>query len=152
MLRTILLFLFGIMVPASLAICQGSSPSTPRVTDLSRLAGVWRGQEDGLPAIDLVLSDEGAALRGAILFYLHKRIDSNHPYTATPGLPEPIFELKREGDTLTFLVSHRYAHPPGSLHDSPSHFRLTITASNRAQLLNVTEDSRMWCPLERSDY
>jgi hypothetical protein len=107
--------------------------------DSLKFAGVWRGQLDGLPAVDLVINDEGGELHGAVLFYLHMRQDRNKPYTSTPGLPEPIFDLKQEGRTLRFEVSHRRAHPPATLHDPPMMFHLRFTEPGRAELVNETE-------------
>src|SRR5437899_440461 len=65
-----------------------------------KFAGVWRGQLDGLPGIDLVIDDEGGQLHGAVLFYFHSRPNVNAPYTSTPGLPEPMFDLRLDGKTL----------------------------------------------------
>ena len=114
----------GINVPASLS-----------------LTGVWRGQMAGLPAVTLVLTDEGGKLSGAILFYLQVRKTANDPYTATPGLPEPIFGIRFDDKTLTFQVSHRRAHPPQSLSDPPATFSLTLTGPDQAKLVNENERS-----------
>lgn len=97
--------------------------------------GVWRGQMDNLPAIVLNITDESGNLTGAALFYLHERKTPNDSYTATPGIPEPMFSLRASGAVLRFEISHRRAHPPRTLHDAPVHFRLTITGPNRAELV-----------------
>lgn len=115
------------------------------------LTGVWRGQMAGLPAVTLVLTDEGGKLSGAILFYLQVRKTANDPYTATPGLPEPIFGIRFDGKTLTFQVSHRRAHPPQSLSDPPATFSLTLTGSNQAKLVNENERSPA-LDMVRSDF
>ena len=44
---------------------------------------------------------------------------------------EPSFD----GKTLSFKVSHRYAHPPRTLDDPPVSFRLELTGSDKAKLL-----------------
>ena len=106
-------------------------------TDLPRHAfvGVWRGEMDNLPAIVLNITDESGNLTGAALFYLHERKTVSDPYTSSPGIPEPLFNLKSNGQVLRFDISHRRAHPPRTLHDPPVRFRLTVTGPNRAELV-----------------
>ena len=103
-----------------------------------QFVGVWRGQMRGLPGADIVITNEPGQLTGAILFYLQTRSDLSDPWTATPGLPEPMFNLKIEGNTLCFRVSHRRAHPPRTLNDPPVSFRLTVTGPDKAELVSVT--------------
>lgn len=112
---------------------QTSQPTTARIT------GVWRGQMDGLPAVTMVISDEGGSLTGAVLFYFHMRKTVNDPYTSTPGLPEPMFNLHLDGNTLTFQVSHRRAHPPRTLNDPPVQFHLKVTGPNQGEFVNEKE-------------
>lgn len=116
------------------------------------MVGVWRGQIDGLPGIDLVIDDEGAELHGAVLFHFHFRPDANSPYTSSPGLREAMFDLKLEGPTLTFHVSHRYSHPPRSLHDPPAPFRMKLIEPGRAEFVNEHEGNGPPVLLRRSDY
>lgn len=105
-----------------------------------KLVGVWRGQFEILPAVTLNITDEGGGLSGAVLFYLIKRSSSmSEPTTATPGIPEPLFNVKRNGNVLEFEVSHRRAHPPRTLSDPPAHFRLTLTGPDKAELVNESE-------------
>jgi len=101
--------------------------------------------------VDLVITDEGGGLHGAILFYLHKRPDTNASYTSTPGLPEPLLNLQVADQTLRFRVSHRRAHPPGSLHDVPKNFHLKLTGPDQAQLANDSERSP-GLNMKRADY
>jgi hypothetical protein len=115
--------------------------------------GVWRGQLEGLPAVDIVISNEGGQLTGGILFYFHVRVDVNHAWTSTPGLPEPMFNIRIQGDALHFQVSHRRAHPPRTLNDPPVSFKLAILGHNKAELVNETESSPSPpVALVRSDY
>lgn len=127
--------LFGVvcavMMAAGTVAAQSGNPS--------RFAGVWRGQLDHLPGVDVVITDEGGELQGAILFYFHMRPDVNSPYTSTPGLPEPMFDLKQQGQTLKFNVSHRRAHPPRTLHDPRVRFLLRLDGTDKAELVNETE-------------
>ncbi len=118
----------------------------------AKFAGVWRGQLDNLPGVDLVITDEGGQLQGAVLFFLHIRPDVHSPYTSTPGLPEPLFGMKLEGRTLKFEVSHRHAHPPRTLHDPPVAFHLKLTAPDKAELVNESEGDGPAVALTRSDY
>ena len=113
---------------------QGTSPATPSID------GVWRVDMDGLPAVALVITNEGGSLSGAVLFYFHHR-DPGQPWTSSPGLPEPLFNLKFDGTTLTFEVSHRRAHPPRTLSDPPVSFRLTFKGADEAQLEMVNQNA-----------
>ena len=119
---------------------------------VAQFAGVWRGQLDNLPGVDLVITDEVGQLHGAVLFYLHIRPDADSPYTSRPGLPEPMIDLKLDGQTLKFEISHRRAHPPRTLRDLPMTFYLKITGPNKAELLNETEGDGPTVLLTRSDY
>jgi hypothetical protein len=139
------------LMAAAFASCQNSALPNPQ-RDPSPVTGVWRGKIDGLPGIAMVLTDEGGSLTGAVVFYFHTRATANAPYTVHDGLPEPIFHVHRAGNRLDFDISHRRAHPPGSLQDPPSHFRFIVTGPDKAEFVNVTEDSKMSFPLERSDY
>ncbi|MGA7858071.1 MAG: hypothetical protein WCA11_09110, partial [Terracidiphilus sp.] len=109
--------------------------------DPAPILGAWRAQMDGLPFITLTLTNENGSLQGAVLFYLHKREAVGQPWTSTPGSPGPIFNPKFDGETLTFQVSHRGAHPPRTLKDAPVTFRMKLTGANKAGLINVTEAS-----------
>ena len=145
--------LCGLLVVFS-AAAQSQNVHTGKgatVSDSAAILGVWKAQMDGLPAITLTISDEGGSLSGAVLFYLHRR-DEGKPVTATPGVPEPLFNLRFDGQTLAFQVSHRRAHPPGSLSDPPVSFRLKLTGANKAILtMNGSEPSPEF-ELTRSEY
>jgi len=118
--------------PGTSTNLQGASSAT------SPIEGVWRVDMDGLPAVALVITNEGGSLSGAVLFYLHHR-DPGQPWTSSPGIPEPLFNPKFDGKTLTFQVSHRRAHSPGSFNDPPASFRMKLTAADKAELLNESE-------------
>jgi len=111
---------------------------TDRAANTSDIVGIWRCQMDGLPAVTLTVTNEGGNLAGAVLFYLHRR-DAGQPVTATPGVPEPLFNPKFDGKTLTFQVSHRRAHPPESLNDGPVSFQLKLTGPGKGELVNEDE-------------
>jgi hypothetical protein len=85
------------------------------------------------------------------MFYFHMRKTVNDPWTSTRGLPEPMFTPRIEGNALSFDLSHRRAHPPGSLNDLPLHFRLRLTGPNQAELVNKSERGP-GLAMVRSDY
>jgi hypothetical protein len=115
-------------------LAQTSRASKPTAGSASIL-GIWRCQMEGLPAVTLTVTDEGGTLTGAVLFYLHRR-EPGQSVTATPGVPEPLFNPMFDGKTLTFQVSHRRAHPPGSLDDAPVTFSVKLDGTDKAELLN----------------
>ena len=132
---------------------SGQSPKAPPADSSSAdaaIVGVWRGELNHLPAVALTITDEGGPLAGAILFYLQQRQDMTQPRTATAGLPEPMLAPKFDGTTLQFQVSHKRAHPPGSLGDPPVPFHLRLTGPNRAMLVNDREGPAL--PVTRSMY
>jgi len=106
--------------------------------NIAAVEGVWRCDMHGLPAMTLTVTDEGGSLTGAVLFYLHRR-EPGKAETATPGVPEPLFNPKFDGNTLTFQVSHRRAHPPGSLNDEPVKFVLKLDGADNAEFVNESE-------------
>lgn len=131
---TLLALLTSVWLPAQTA---GSSASQ----NPSKFVGVWRGQFDNLPGVDLVITDEGGALHGAILFYLHKRPDTKSPYSSTAGLPGPLLNIRADDQMLHFQVSHRLAHPPRTLHDPPISFHLKLNGPDQAELANDSESA-----------
>jgi len=132
------------------AACSAIAQTPSAVTN-SDINGVWRGQMNDLPAITLLVTDEGGSLTGAILFYFRQRITEKDPWTAEPGLPEPIFHPQFDGKTLLFEVSHRRAHPPRTLNDPPMHFRLTLSGADAAEIVNIDESGPA-LKLVRSNY
>lgn len=110
--------------------------------DNAGIFGVWRGKEGALPVLTLNITDEGGAVAGAVVFYLIRR-DPGKEATASPGTPEPLLNLKIDGNILDFSVSHRRAHPPRTLSDLPVHFRLKVTAPNRAELTRGEDEEKL---------
>ena len=133
----ILMAAAGSMQPVSAA---GKAAAT---VDNLVMVGVWRGNDQGLPFVTLTIKNENGNLSGSILFYLHRR-EEGKPVTSTPGDPEPLLNPKFDGQTLTFQVSHKNAHPPDSSNDTPVKFHLSLnpadwTASVTGMLVNESE-------------
>lgn len=145
------LLVLAMLVPLTLQPSKAQSANSSATQNSSKFVGVWRGQFDNLPGVDLVIDDEGGSLHGAVVFYLHKRPDMNSPYTATPGLPGPLLNLRSEGQILHFQLSHRLAHPPRTLNDPPLNFQLRITHPDRGELVNESEGGP-GLPMKRTDY
>jgi hypothetical protein len=132
---------------------QAAPLKSAATSDLSSIDGIWRLQMHGLPAVTLTITNEEGNLTGAVLFYLH--LGKGQQETATPGAPEPIFHPRFDGKTLTFEVSHRRAHPPETLGDSPITFKLQLDGPDKAQLINEDEASDPHAPvymLQRSAF
>ena len=102
------------------------------------ILGIWRAEQDNLPAVTLNITEEGGSLQGAILFYLIRR-DEGKPPTSSPGVPEPLFNPRFDGKSLTFQVSHRHAHANTST-DPPVTFRLDLTGPDEAKLVRIPQD------------
>jgi hypothetical protein len=136
-------FLMAILASAFGPVCAAAENNAP-------ILGVWRATGAGLPSVTLTITDEGGRLAGAILFYLIIQDPGKAP-TASPGLPEPLFNLKFDGKTLTFQVSHRRAHPPRTLSDPPVTIRLKVTAPDKGVLIREREeDSKL--QVTRNEY
>ncbi len=122
-----------------------------QTTVSEQFVGVWQGQMGPLPAVTLNITDEGGGLSGAVVFYLIRRSSvMSEPTTATPGLPEPLFKPRLDGNTLVFEVSHRRAHPPTTLSDPPVPFRLKLIGPDKAELVNESENSSSGVVLTRA--
>jgi hypothetical protein len=132
--KTILVWV-AMAMAATAGWAQTSGAASASVASIE---GVWRCEMHGLPAMTLTVTDEGGNLTGAVLFYLH-RSEPGKAETATPGVPEPLFHPQFDGKTLTFQVSHRRAHPPGSLQDEPASFALKLDGADKAEFVNESE-------------
>jgi hypothetical protein len=143
-----LLLLFFATIALGQMNASGQVPSAGKPV----ITGVWRGEKDNLPIVTIVISDEGNGLSGAALFYMLRRNTVDEPFTASPGIPEPLLNPAFDGKTLRFLVSHRRAHPPGSLSDPPIRFRLTLTGPDKAEFVNDSEKQGPALQMVRTEY
>ena len=136
-------------VVASLSAAMPGQANSKQSTN--PILGVWRAQMNGLPMVTLTITDEGGSLAGAALFYLLRR-DEKGAVSSSPGIPEPLLDPVFDGKALTFQMSHRRAHPPGSLADPPANFRLTLTGENKGEFINTSEEGSPSIQLVRSEY
>ena len=113
----------------------------PAGTVVSPIVGTWRGRMYDLPAVELTVKYDGGKLSGTILFYFLHRNTEQDPWQVDTkhSIPLPLINPRFDGKTIFFQVSHKGAHPPGTLNDPPSFFRMRLTGKNEAELLNLTE-------------
>ena len=138
-------------VIGALSIIAGAQTGSKAVhRNDSKIVGVWRATESGLPSVMLNVTDESGSLQGAVVFYLLRREPGGHT-TSTPGIPEPLVDPQFDGKTLTFAVSHRRARAPESLTSTPMHFRMDLRGKGDAFLENATELGPT-ATLTKSDY
>ena len=63
------------------------------------------------------------------------------PPKATPGIPEPLFNLRFDGKALDFRVSHRRSHGARTANDPPVRFQPRITSPDEGQLVSEGHES-----------
>lgn len=114
------------------------------------ILGVWRGALDDFPAVTLNITKQAGALQEAILFYLIRR-DEGKPPTSSPGIPEPLFNPRFDGKSLTFQLSHRHAHANTSS-DPPVTFRLDLTGPDEAKLVRIPQDGPPYVRMAREKH
>jgi hypothetical protein len=149
--RYVLALVLPVLVAAPGFAQNGSAKGAIVPTGTAAVVGVWRGDFEGLPWATITLTDEGGTLSGAILFYLHRREPGGRVTSSTPSVPEPLLNPHFDGRVLSFAVSHRHAHPPGSLGDAPVHLQMDITSKDHATLVNPDEAGPS-AALVKSDY
>lgn len=102
-------------------------------TSASALLGQWQGKMQSQPSLAMTAEKEDGKLMGAVLFYVIRPNLSGAP-AASPGFPEPMIQPRSDGQTLSFKVSHRQAHPMRTLNDPRPGLRLELTCPDRAHL------------------
>jgi hypothetical protein len=115
----------GSMQPVSAA---GETAAT---VDNLVMVGVWRGNDQGSPFVTLTIKNENGNLSGSILFHQHH--EEGKP--SMSGDPEPLLNPKFDGDTLTFQVSPKGAHSPGSSNNPPVKFHLELNPADWAGIV-----------------
>lgn len=149
--RYVLALVLPVLIAATGFAQNGSAKDRVVLTGNADVIGVWRVDFEGLPWATITLTDEGGTLSGAILFYLHRREPGGAVTSSVPSVPEPLLNPHFDGRILSFAVSHRHAHPPGSLGDAPVHLQMDITSKDHATLVNQDEVGPS-AALVRSDY
>jgi hypothetical protein len=109
--------------------------SFAQTVDNKGVVGTWRAQMDHQPVFTMVITDEGGDLSGAIVFYLLRRDSPDQKPTATPGDPGPLLHPTFDGKTLTFQLSHRFAHPPRTLNDPPVTMSFKVPELGKSEVL-----------------
>jgi hypothetical protein len=122
----------SLLLRFALMITIATTVSAPDKGQNVAVVGIWRGELDSLPAVTLNITDEAGPLQGAILFYMIRR-EEGKPPTSSPGIPEPLFNPRFDGKSLTFQLSHRHAHA-STTSDPPVMFRLDLTGPDEAKL------------------
>ena len=102
----------------------------------SPIAGTWQGRIHDLPAIRLTLRETSGRLSGNIVFYMIRNDGSGYyEDSKSAGPPTELTNLRFDGRTLTFEVSHRQAHPPSTLNDTePVRFQMDLTGKDEGRL------------------
>ena len=75
----------------------------------SDFAGTWEGTENGLPAIELTIRDNGDGVTGSIGFYFQKR-GADGKWHMGEKYTVPLLSPKIEGRVLTFETIHGKEH------------------------------------------
>ena len=91
----------------------------------SPIAGVWKGEMNGLPAIELVIQGAESQLAGRVTFFF-QRMDSGTWKVERQG-SEPLDKISFDGKRLLFQVSHEQAHPD-SAGDPPVAFTFSLSS------------------------
>ncbi len=113
-----------------------AAANTAATVDNLVMVGVWRGNDQGSPFVTLTIKNENGNLSGSILFY-RQHHEEGKP--STPGDPVPLLNPKFDGDTLTFQLSPKGAHSPGSSPGSsigpPLKFHLELNPADWAGIV-----------------
>ena len=59
----------------------------------------------------------------------------------SPGIPEPLFNVRFDGKVLDFRVSHSRSHGARTANDPPVRFRLRITGPDENLLVTEGKES-----------
>ena len=132
----------------ALTLVAGAAVAATDRRDNAAIVGIWRGELDNLPAATLNVTDEAGPLQGAMLFYLIRN-EKGKPATSSPGVPEPLFNPRFDGKSLTFQLSHRHAHAD-TRSDPPVAFRLELVGPDTAKLVRIPVDGPPYLRMVRA--
>jgi hypothetical protein len=99
------------LIPSTLILWLLMSESS---ASTSPFAGIWEGQTNGLPAIELRVQDSAGKPAGDIVFYFQER-KSDGPWTVKSDHTVPMLNVKTEGKMMTFEVTHHKSHGSSEL-------------------------------------
>lgn len=91
----------------------------------SAVTGLWKGEMNGLPAVELMIQEAESQLTGEVTFFF-QRMDSGAWKVERQG-SQRLDKITFDGQRLRFQVSHEQAHPDSG-GDPPVAF--TFTRSN----------------------
>jgi hypothetical protein len=108
----------------------------------SQFAGTWEGTMNGLPAVEIKLTDHSGKVDGTIAFYLQMRGEEAkwRVMGDKASAVQPLLSPYVNGNVLTFEVTHHKTH--GSAEFGPNkRFRIAVTSSTTAYLRTADADS-----------
>jgi hypothetical protein len=92
-----------LLITMGLIAVMGSAAAAQSATNASWI-GVWKGEANGLPNLEVVLSDDGGPLGGTIVLYqVRARFRGETPQILTQE-PHVMLVSQVDGKTLTFRV------------------------------------------------
>ena len=97
----------------------------------SPIVGLWKGEMNGLPAVELVIQEAESRLTGRVTFFF-QRMDSG-TWKVERQSSQPLEKISYDGQRLLFQVSHEQAHPD-SAGDPPVAFTFTLSSSQEGVL------------------
>jgi hypothetical protein len=109
---------------------MGSGAAAQSATNASWV-GVWKGETNGLPSLEVVLADDGGPLGGTIVLYqVRARFRGDTPQILTQQ-PHVMLGPQVDGNTLTFRV-----RTPNNWQERV--FSMILTADAKAHLQCVS--------------
>ena len=97
----------------------------------SPIVGLWKGEMNGLPALELEIQQRESQLSGRATFFF-QRMDSGTWKVERQG-SQPLDKISFDGKRLLFQVSHEQAHPD-SAGDPPVTFTFTLSSPEEGVL------------------
>jgi biopolymer transport protein ExbD len=127
-----------------------SKPSSMPPAANSLFAGMWRGEVNHLPAIQLEVNEVGGKLGGEIVFDMQSRIDDGSPWRVTGEYRAPLRRPHVESGALLFEVEHHVCHDCPELGPN-AQFRMELASPDEARLWNLSEPTgaNPWMILNR---
>ena len=132
-----------VLCVAVLAVAQNSKTGSVNFS----FAGTWEGRMNGLPGIDLTVTDDGGKIGGTITFYLQKRTE-NGPWHVTDKFATALPAPRMEGKTMTFEILHFRSHGSSELGPNVK-FRLELTGENELLMHKLDDPSTPTMKLTR---